>query len=134
MKQKIILVCLLFFVLNGIEFSQSAARPDRGLGAKVPYQSSDIDNINLQNGNVSLTIPLASLPPVAGGKLGYTLNAVYNSKLWDTYSEQRLAWPLPNEEGVGPAPFEVEKPRLSSTGGWSIGGAYGISVELASSF
>src|SRR6266550_2832928 len=70
---------------------QTAARPDRGSMPGASYSVSDIENISLTNGNVNLSIPLASLPPIAGGKLKFTLSAVYNSKLWnDTRSEQKI--------------------------------------------
>ncbi|HET9786580.1 MAG TPA: hypothetical protein VFP47_05585, partial [Pyrinomonadaceae bacterium] len=61
----------------------TAARPDRGIMPGASYSVSDIENINLSNGNLQLSIPLASLPPIAGGKLKLTLNATYNSKLWN---------------------------------------------------
>ena len=51
---------------------QTAARPDRGTMPGATYQTSDIENISLSNGNVNLSIPLASLPPMAGGKLSWT--------------------------------------------------------------
>jgi RHS repeat-associated protein len=114
--------------------SQSASRPDRGTGANVPFSSSNVENINLQNGNVSLVIPLASLPPIAGGKLSFTLTAYYNSKLWNTYSEQRYVLPLPNSGEAGASPYDVEKPILSGDGGWRIGATYSLSVETPGNF
>src|SRR5215470_15513186 len=70
---------------NGAE---SAFQPDRGKTSPGTYSINDIENINLTNGNLNLSIPLASLPPVAGGKLSLTLNAFYNSKMWDLKSDQ----------------------------------------------
>ncbi|MBZ5554701.1 MAG: hypothetical protein LAO21_18440 [Acidobacteriia bacterium] len=69
-------------------FAQAPARPDRGIVPLGTYAISDIENINLSNGNVNLSIPLASLPPIAGGKLSWTVRAVYNSKLWDVTKEE----------------------------------------------
>jgi hypothetical protein len=66
------------------------ARPDRGFGGQGGYQTSDIDSISLQNGGLNLQIPLASLPPVAGVKLSYTLYAHYNSKLWNAHRGEAL--------------------------------------------
>lgn len=108
----------------GNVFCQSASSPDRGVVSTVPYDSSDVENINLQNGNVNLAIPLASLPPIAGGKLSFTLKAYYNSKLYDTYTEERRITPPENNEGLQATRFFVEVPRLSDMGGWRIGGKY----------
>jgi RHS repeat-associated protein len=123
-----LLLFLTFLLLPNAQqlFSQQVSRPDRGIGAVAPYQSSNIENINLQNGNVGLSIPLASLPPIAGGKLEFTIKAHYNSKLWDTYMEQRFT-----EPGEGATWFWVQKPRVSDFGGWRIGGAYSLYQELA---
>jgi hypothetical protein len=67
-----------------------SARPDRGTGLPGSYSISDIESINLVNGNVSLRIPLAALPPIAGGKLSWVVTANYNSKLWNLRSEQEI--------------------------------------------
>lgn len=68
---------------------QTAARPDRGIGLSS-YAISDIESINLTNGNLNLSIPLASLPPIAGGKLSLGWRAVYNSKLWNIIRDQHV--------------------------------------------
>src|ERR1041385_7141195 len=93
----------------------TAARPDRGIMPGAAYSVSDIENISLTNGNVQLTIPLASLPPIAGGKLKFTVNAVYNSKLWNvTRQENRLG------QFYGCPSWVVDTPQLSDLGGWRI--------------
>ena len=94
--------------------AQEAARPDRGTGPNRSYAISDIENINLQNGNVNLRIPLASLPPIAGGKLSMGAIARYNSKLWDVLRFQEDA---PDLEW---SPYVVD--MLGAEGGWGIGG------------
>ncbi|MFL6255318.1 MAG: hypothetical protein ACJ74T_09855, partial [Pyrinomonadaceae bacterium] len=68
---------------------QTAARPDRGVNPGGAYSVSDVENISLQNGNVNLSIPLASLPPITGGKLSLTVRANYNSKLWNVVREEK---------------------------------------------
>src|ERR1700752_5200365 len=96
--------------------AQEAARPERGAALNRNYLASDIENINMQNGNVQLSIPLAALPPIAGGKLSWTVSANYNSKIWDVLRMQ--------EEPLGTVfmPYVVDLP--SAWGGWSIGGGY----------
>jgi RHS repeat-associated protein len=99
----------------------TAARPDRGILPGASYSVSEIENISLTNGNVQLTVPLASLPPMAGGKLKYTLNAVYNSKLWNvTRQENRLG------QFYGCPSWVVDTPQLSDLGGWRIPLGYQI--------
>ncbi len=80
---KLLWICGLLIGLSTLAVAQQAdpaARPDRGTRPVGSYSVSDIENINLVNGNVNLSIPLASLPPIAGGKLSWTVNARYNSK------------------------------------------------------
>ena len=80
-----------FFFLQAIALAQTgqnAARPDRGVGPLGSYAVSDIENVNLTNGNLNLSIPLASLPPIAGGKLSWTVRAIYNSKMWDLVRQE----------------------------------------------
>ena len=119
---------ILTLIIATFGFGQSASQPDRGVVSTAPYDSSGIENINLQNGNVGLAIPLASLPRIAGGNLSFTVHAYYNSKLYDTYTQQRHIVPPENNEGLRAAGFNVEIPRLSDVGGWRVGGKYQINA------
>jgi hypothetical protein len=108
-------------------FGQEAARPDRGTMPNRTYSVSDIENISLQNGNVNLSIPLAALPPIAGGKLSWAVNAQYNSKLWNV---TRMQQDDPND--LEWHPYVVDTTQLSDLGGWVgglggwVGGGYRI--------
>jgi RHS repeat-associated protein len=97
--------------------TQTAARPDRGLMPAGSYSVSDIENISLTSGNLNLSIPLASLPPMAGGKLSLTLRATYNSKLWNVARTE-------NQLGTfaGCGSWVTDTPQVSDRGGWTIGG------------
>jgi hypothetical protein len=113
---------LLIIQLSATANSQTTAqRPDRGFMPGASYSVSDVENISLTNGNVNLTIPLASLPPIAGGKLKLTLNAVYNSKQWNITREE-------NQLGTfyGCPSWVVDTPQASDVGGWTIGGGYRV--------
>jgi RHS repeat-associated protein len=115
----IAIVCLLFFFLFPIgTIGQTAARPDRGVQPSGSYSISDIEDINLSTGNVSLSIPLAALPPIAGGKLSLTLRATYNSKLWDVTRHQVRQTEPPIYDYI------FDTPQLSQSGGWSVYGGY----------
>jgi len=66
--------------------------------------------------------PLASLPPIAGGKLSWTLAAHYNSKAWDMYRTQE-------ESTVTTPATRFITSHLQSAGNpWSIGARYSIQV------
>ena len=115
------LILIISFALAGTVVGQTtAARPDRGVNPGGSYSVSDIENINLQNGNVNLSIPLASLPPIAGGKLGLTISATYNSKLWNMKRVEHEGSGLPYRTYV------VDTPALSDAGGWQIVAGYAL--------
>src|SRR5690242_8702806 len=124
-------LCLLSAVLllsAASVFGQTtAARPDRGTRPNGSYSISDIENISLQNGNVSLNIPLAALPPMAGGKLSWSLNAYYNSKVWDVSRTQQIGQ---NFDG-SPQYYVVDNVQQSDRGGWRITGQYGLDIRDA---
>ncbi len=117
---------VLLVVLTGAAYAQQrTARPDRGFGGNGGYQTTEIDSVSLQNGGVSVQIPLASLPPMAGGKLGYTLNATYNSKLFEmTRKEVRIP---PGGPPGCPVSYSTQEMVSSGGGsGWKIGAEYEI--------
>ncbi|HSS18686.1 MAG TPA: hypothetical protein VLL54_01180, partial [Pyrinomonadaceae bacterium] len=124
---QLLLVLVTLFLLASPAWGQTtAARPDRGVNPGGSYAVSDIENINLQNGNVNLSIPLASLPAIAGGKLSFTLRANYNSKLWNVTRSQVEGSALPYRTYVVDTPKISDISDLPNFGGWSIGGAYQI--------
>src|SRR5688572_13644369 len=109
-----VLITILAVSVNVV--GQVASRPDRGVMPYRSYSVSDIENISLSNENVNLAIPLAVLPPIAGGKLSWMVKAQYNSKIWDVTRYQQ------NEDPVTWAPYSVNTPGAG--GGWSIGSIY----------
>jgi RHS repeat-associated protein len=114
---------ILFFqaIIGGANITAQnpySSTPERGLSNGKAYDVNNIERIGFQDGSVNLTIPLASLPPVAGGKLGYTLNAYYNSKPWKSYSQQTtLSYP------------RLTRIKNDQSTPWRIGGAYGVAIE-----
>ncbi|MGB5014310.1 MAG: hypothetical protein WBO68_09825, partial [Pyrinomonadaceae bacterium] len=121
----IALIILFFGILsaNPATGQELSARPDRGLNGNGGFQTSNIDAINLQNGSVSASIPLASLPPMAGGKLSYTLSAYYNSKLWDVHKKEVYQ---PSSEPGCQQTYSTSDIFLADNAGWRIGGGYQI--------
>lgn len=123
------LVALVLVIASAILLPQSAvaqsaaARPDRGFTTGASYSVSDIENISLTNGNLNVAIPLAGLPPMAGGKLNLTVSASYNSKLWNVTRAQE---DYPDQQWQ---PYTIDQPQLSDLGGWRIGGGYRITIR-----
>jgi len=120
--QLLISLCLCITVFALTAAGQSSTRADRGT-FNGPQSVTGLDDINLQNGSLSMDIPLASLPPMAGGKMGYTLTAHYNSKLWNVTRTENAGqvnggWDCPNMY----TSETVSGPR----DGWSIGAGYSI--------
>ena len=78
---------------------------------------------------MNLTIPLASLPPIAGGKLSWTLNAYYNSKVWDVTRSQDIGTAFDLSQHY----YTVDSVVASDRGGWRITGQYAIEIRNAHS-
>src|ERR1044072_8551910 len=121
----IFLMLLTFLVaVPSIQGQQLTGRPEQGSGPDGGYQTTNIDSISLQNGAVNLSLPLASLPPIAGGKLSYTLTASYNGKLWKTLQQEEWQYPLTAEPGVPycPTSYSTQTVVQSDGSGWQVGG------------
>lgn len=124
LSHPLLLVIGFLLLCSSTAICQEAVRPERGAMPNRSYSISDIENINLVNGNVNLSIPLASLPPIAGGKLSWTITANYNSKLWNVIRQQ-VDFPADSQF----SPYVLDSPALDS--GWTIGNQY--SLELRNS-
>lgn len=96
---------------------QQDRNPDRGFRAHNSYSISDIENVNMINGNMMLTIPLASLPAGRGTTPGYTVSLHYNSKNWNAIREFRNDG---IDDGTSTANYIRELIGLSEQGGWHL--------------
>jgi RHS repeat-associated protein len=103
----------------------TASKPDRGASSAGSYMVSDIESVNLTNGNVNLSIPLASLPPIAGGRLSWSIRAIYNSKHWNmkSYEEQ--------PDAHHSQTWTHQQLELSENARWMISGTYELNTILA---
>jgi RHS repeat-associated protein len=115
-----VIIALLFGVQLQVsaQSSQTSARPDRGTASNGTYSMSDIERINVINGNLGLNISLASLPPLAGGKLNAAFTASYNSKTWDVKREEIETEAFPSQR------YEKKIIQASGQSGWSINAGY----------
>ncbi len=116
----LILTAAVLFAASSAAAQQTggslAARPDRGVAPGGAYSVSVFDSVSLTGGGLNVSIPLASLPPVAGGRLGVTLSATYNSKLWNV-GRREVRSP-----SMGMRTYVVDEPPPSDRAGWSITG------------
>ncbi|MCB1034824.1 MAG: hypothetical protein KDD47_13420, partial [Acidobacteria bacterium] len=83
----------------------------RGITAEGVYNFDGLDNVNLFNGNLALTLPIGQVYQV-GPKLSYGLVLSYNSTAWDHRVEPifsppnqtfyaTLPYPAPSTAGLG---------------------------------
>jgi len=124
-----LLAILTVLILTAVAgFGQTpAARPDRGVTPNGAYSVSDVENISLQNGNVNLNIPLAALPPIAGGKLSWSFNAYYNSKIWDVVRTEQIG----TAADLSQEYYVVDSVQQSDRGGWRVTGQYLLDIRDA---
>jgi hypothetical protein len=104
--------------------AQEHPNTDRGFTAERSFLAGDVDNVNLFNGNLVLTIPLGITYPVGGG-LSYGLTLTYNSSVWDF---QEVADP----DNFGNVLTQALPNRRSNAGlGWmlTLGALYASSSE-----
>jgi RHS repeat-associated protein len=77
-----LVIALLVCVASRSSAQSQHANQSRGFDANGVYSTKDIDNINLFNGSLVITIPIGGVYPVGGG-LSYSLTLIYNSNLWN---------------------------------------------------
>jgi hypothetical protein len=107
MIQRTLITLFLFHVFTSGAAAQSIpynfdTRPARGFMATSDQVAGAVDSIDVVNGKLHLTIPLASLPPGPGGS-GFDLDLIYDSHLYDL---------LPSAD-------EVDLTALTTSGGWT---------------
>jgi RHS repeat-associated protein len=83
------LLSVLVLLLPLVAAADTHPNTDRGFSPERSFMVGDVDNVNLFNGNLVLTIPLGSSYPVGGG-LSFGLTLVYNSNLWDFQAEDDI--------------------------------------------
>jgi RHS repeat-associated protein len=110
------LTALCLFVASSSVFGQQPVNHERGLSANS-YLSTSFDQVNLYNGNLTLTIPVGPTFTV-GGNLKYRLTLVYNSTTWNYKTEL--------QPGVGPdgtAEMRTQSesnPKANAGHGWAV--------------
>jgi RHS repeat-associated protein len=94
--------------------------PERGFHAGGSYALSEIETLSRSSGELSLNIPLGTLPPGRGG-LAAKLSLLYSSKLWDTVEGVACS--------VHGTPAQESVLTQSQDGGWRYGYQYYLKLD-----
>ncbi|HPR65412.1 MAG TPA: RHS repeat-associated core domain-containing protein [Thermoanaerobaculia bacterium] len=76
---------------NGEESSDNLYNPSRSGGLKGTIQFTDVDNVNLFNGNLNLTVPIGPSYRV-GPLINFQLRLYYNTTIWRRAHTQYLIY------------------------------------------
>ena len=121
-------LCLAAPALWGQGKAAGKEASERGFVPTGSYQLSEIETVNSKNGNVTLVVPLASLPPGRGGNPGFELTLNYNSNLRDFLVQHE--W---NSERTLPGdPYYLETHRIGEafgSPGWRYNYDYRVDVQ-----
>ena len=79
---KRILLLLVLSLLALPAFAQKGEIDELGFKAEKVYDFTNIDSVNLFNGNLNISIPIGKRYKV-GGALSYQLSLIFNGKIWD---------------------------------------------------
>ncbi len=119
MKQAHVLWAGVLAVASACWGQEAAKIPERGLRSTGSFTISDIESIDNVSGSVSLTLPIASLPP---GRAGFSqsVNLTYHSAIYDT--EMRSI-------EVNSQPKTLQKLIPKPDDVWAFGFLYGFYLE-----
>jgi hypothetical protein len=84
------LTSAILLALSTTLMAQQHPNVARGFDIGRSYQMNGIDNVNLFNGSLTVTIPIGQRYHVNGG-LQYGLTLVYSGNVWDTIQNDVLA-------------------------------------------
>jgi RHS repeat-associated protein len=117
---KIILSLLMLVNLTSAQQRQ----PDRGFQFANSYAAGNIDAVNVNNGNVVVNLPIASLPAGRGTSPGFSVTLQYNSKLWDskqtTHTNALQQGNGDPNDTSGYYSYSSNELLLSDRGGWKM--------------
>lgn len=103
--------------------------PDRGFMPYGSYALSDTESINEEGGGLTLTFPLATLPPGRGG-FRQGIQLVYNSQLFELKSESISVNNVIGGCAVANCPAQINAlTQESEKGGWQYSFQYRFEVE-----
>ena len=111
MPRRLIPLLILLASLGLPAVAQQDPNVALGFKPETAFALGDVDNINLFNGNLVVTLPLGQRFP-AGGALSYGLTLVYNSEVWTVW-ERFDPFPLPDGRWSQVFPMSKKVTNLS---------------------
>lgn len=106
----IVAACTFGFLLQG----QQDPDVERGARPGLAYKLSDLDQVNLFNGTITINLPLGQAYPV-GGTLSYSLQASYATNHWETDFNI-----IETSEGAHEFPFMYPSQHANAGAGWLV--------------
>jgi hypothetical protein len=108
------LLAALLFVAAVPGFAQKDPRSELGFHPEKLFDYTEIDSVNLFNGNLVMNIPLGPRYQV-GPSLSYQFALTYNGKVWDYESYEQLTI-----DGLQPRTEALPNRRSNAGVGWRI--------------
>lgn len=96
--------------------AQKGPESELGFHPGKLYDFSDIDSVNLYNGNVMLTVPIGPRKHVSS-TLSYQIQLIYNGKVWDHETYEGCA---PFGEDIGTCHETLPNRRSNAGLGWRV--------------
>src|SRR5436305_179621 len=89
MRRRAAILALVLLCTSISLYADKHPNTARGFDIGKPYQMNGIDNLNIFNGNLTVTIPIGQRYHV-NGNLQYGLTLVYSGNVWDIVDEAIL--------------------------------------------
>ena len=119
-RRRYLIVLLILLIIQASQAQE--AGPQRGFKPGSSFALSEIENINMTNGNMMMNFPLGPLPAGRNG-LTAAINLLYNNKNYNS----RTSWFEDNGKfncGLQPCYYQKTELGFSNDGGWRYGLGY----------
>ena len=120
--------CLLFLLVSISTRAQITPVEEKGLPPNSVFSGGDVDVVNLQNGNLHISIPIASVAQRGGGKLEYEF--VYDTQAW---IKQYVPYQCSNPQLCNPPGYYVAQQNTNVSSGWRLSSPLNWSVGFTES-
>lgn len=117
MSRRVALLLLLALLAAGRTLAQKPSSTELGFQPGKLYDFSEVDSVNLYNGNLMLTVPIGPRKQVSSS-LSYQIQLVYNGKIWDYETWQGGCFD--GAGGEGPCEDVIPNRRSNAGVGWRV--------------
>lgn len=116
MKRVLLVTAVLLLGIAPLLFGQAQDNVALGFNPNRMYQFGDVDNVNLNNGNLVINVPIG-MPYGVDEALSFQIGATYNVKAWNFVEELDPNANFPSGEMWGRA---YPNPRTNAGLGWRV--------------